>query len=204
MNARLAPACSALFAAMLAGCSPPPEPEISDELVAELSAVPPAPDSAGCGMRIETPWTDAGEGYRILADATGECAEAQLGLTIVGPGNGALAGIGYASRDIPQAFGDLSSREAVEASLRAWSDANAAGRPRHTGDLPLWPEGSDSPGDAVFGFTVRESFDPARYEALRAQNLPMFCHEAELNGLKCYVLEADSTVFLLGIRYPRS
>lgn len=200
----------ALFGVALAACAPAQEAELSDETVAELSAIGPAPENVGCGMRVETPWLDAGADYFIIADAVGEnCAGAQLGLWIAGPGRSNLAGIGYQAFAIPQSFGDRASlaainREDFAQALRAWSNANATGRPRHTSDLPPWDQAANQPLDAQFSLTTQQSFDRTRYEALRAMNLPTFCHEAEGGALKCHALRPDGELELVGLRYPRT
>ena len=193
---------------LLAACGRPipPGPPTRAELGPDIAAPDP---TVGCNMRVEAPWQGA-DGYKVLADAVGvTCAETSVSIEIVGPNgttrmaaNYPIAQLAPALRVTPDAGLD---RTGLQTALQRWIAVDAPERRLdQTSDLPAWEHREAEPHDAVLGYTPRQGFGRANFEALRNAHRPLFCYLSDARSLKCHALLEDGSVQLRATGPPRS
>jgi hypothetical protein len=183
----------------IAACQPTaaPPPPAAPAPAAKLSPLPAPSAAEGCGMRAEAPWTRAGDGWRVVGDATGaDCKTAQVTIYILDPAGGVARSDSFKAADLRAIFGDAAEKPAkdrasMSAALSAWIAPNDDQLFKHTGDLPPWATARAEPAGAggEFPFRPDDGTSRAAFEKLRAANLPMFCYVQGSESMRCVVVE---------------
>lgn len=80
------------------------------------------------------------------------------------------------------------SNEDMDRFLDGWANVTL----NHSSDLPAWPAGDATLGDAVDGMAYYTDFERETYEGLRARNLPQLCYAAAVEASQCLVIDPAS------------
>lgn len=166
-------------------CACTPAPSNTAPPAATAAAAPAAAEAAnGCPARATSTWNGGGaDTYSIEASAQGAtCAEAQATL-IIRDAHGALEqsfSLGAADTLV------LAGAESVQDMQRRLTEwiTPAGASADSTGDLPEWAAGAEGPSP----FTPTLGMGRAEYQALRAQDAPMYCYEASATTSACFAV----------------
>lgn len=177
------------LAVALAGCAtaqyrPAPGP---------TAGPPPVPASRtdGCRMAVaEDAYFGRTGVYVLEAAATGDRCEAGDIEISLKTRRGAPVWRFRTSADVMFLSQEVKNRADMAEALSEWVAPPSLGMTRTT-DLPRWRSGRSGPGTGreEFPFYPAEGMTRARYEALRARSLPMFCPVQGLESLVCVALD---------------
>lgn len=191
MSLRLTLAAS-LFA--LAACQPSTTP-------APESAAPPAPAGetaaaapvGGCDVSVQAPWiNEETRRYFVEAHVLGPSCEQGVAILVIRQREGTPIYTWSGLTTYLFGLRDAADPAAMEKALAEWISQGP--EIETTATLSAWEETEGQPGRAEFPFMPEEWFDKAAWDALKAENLEMFCFPQGIESLQCAVLrKGDAT-----------
>lgn len=187
----LAAALAIVFSLAAAGC------ERKDALLTDTVA-PPAAET-GCNAEVISDWA-ARESLRFSVEARtlGESCANAVAVLVVRSADGApqLA----VAQPATHTFGLSLARTAsdMRLALREWVRQDAGAR--LTSELPAWPDNAEGPGPGQeFPFMPEDWLDRAAYEALRAENAPLFSYPQGMESQAVLMLK-DGRLERIGVQ----
>lgn len=178
----------ALFALLLAACSPP---QARETQTAQIPNTPVAP-VMGCSVEASRDWSAVGSQYYLIeAEAEGEtCREATATLRIKTPQGAVLFERAYPTAQVPLAFSPVSDRTGLQAELDAWLQNTAD--PQTADTLPPWPARAERPP----GFQPAAGVTRNVYENARGAQGPLFCYPDGGESNACIAMSGDRATLL--------
>ncbi len=169
---------SAFF--LLTACQPQTPPAATAPAT-ETAAAAAAAD--GCAARVEKAW--GANGYRVKAWTSGDTCEAAV-VTLAVYGSDNLPIYAWAgSTQFLFSLNDAKTPEMMQTGLNEWAGPNNLPADL-TGTLPPWEETEGQPKRAEFPFMPNMEKDA--YEALRKENINMFCYPQGMESQLCLAL----------------
>lgn len=164
------------LALMTAACTPP----------AENAAT--ADATAGCVATASIPWRPlSGTEFVIDAATAGpDCANATATITVKHASGQTLWTENYPTSQV-MTLAPATDVASMTSALAEWIEP--ATTIQTSSALPELPLAAPQPQNGEFPFYQDEGWDRARYEALRARNVPMFCYVQGMESLACIALE---------------
>ncbi|MFZ2030774.1 MAG: hypothetical protein WAU68_10730 [Vitreimonas sp.] len=114
------------------------------------------------------------------------CAEAQATL-IIRDAHGALEQSFTLGAADTRVLGGAESVEDMQRRLAEWITPAGASADS-TGDLPSWEAGAETPSSDGVPFTPTLGMGRAEYQAMRAQDAPMYCYEISREAGACFAV----------------
>ena len=69
-----------------------------------------------------------------------------------------------------------------------------------TSALPEWPANAQAPESGEFPFYPEEGYDREAYNALRTNNLPLYCYVQGMESLACIAFSGEGEVSKIGVQ----
>jgi len=170
----------------LCACTPAPSStSAAPSAATTVASTTPAPEANGCPARATSTWDPGGGNtYSIEASSAGaNCAEARATM-VIRDAHGALEQSFSLGAADTQVLGGAESVQDMQRRLGEWITPAGASADS-TGDLPAWETGAQTPASGGVPFTPTLGMGRAEYQALRAQDAPMYCYETSRETGAC-------------------
>jgi hypothetical protein len=166
-------------------------------LLSDASA--PASETGGCNSEVTSDWA-ATESlrFKVEAQTMGETCEHAVAVMVVRAQDGAP--LFSVAQPAAHTFGLSGAKTASEMRLALRDWVRQDGIPRTGKELPEWPAGAESPGAGQeFPFMAETWLDQSTYEAIRAEDAPIFTYPQGMESQAVLVLK-DGQLERIGIQ----